>query len=83
MTIIHSPLLIDGIVLYEEDGSDAVTLRLEDCLVFFTAAERLPPGGFNKVCTLNFNLLNVYPTASTCALVLTLPTMYYDTYDTF
>ena len=39
MTIIHSPLLIDGIVLYEEDGSDAVTLRLEDCLVFFTAVE--------------------------------------------
>ena len=50
---------------------------------FFTAAERPPPTGFCKPCTLNFNALNVYPMASTCALVLTLPTMYYNTYHIF
>ena len=60
-----------------------MTLGLEDCLAFFTAAEKLPPAGFDRECSLTFNPSNIYPTASTCALVLTLPTLYYDTYDTF
>ena len=77
----HFPFT-DGIILDEEDD-ETVKLGLGDCLAFFTAAERPPPTGFGKPCTLNFNALNVYPTASTCALVLTLPTMYYDTYHIF
>ena len=59
-----------------------MTLSLGDCLSFFTGAEQVPPAGFGGECTLNFNSSNIYPTVSTCALVLTLPTMYYDTYDT-
>ena len=62
---------------------DEAPLGLGDCLSFFSGAERVPPAGFDKLCTLNFNSLNVYPTASTCALVLTLPTMYYNDYVTF
>ena len=64
------------------EGDETVTLSLGDCLSFFTGAEQVPPAGFDRECTLNFNSSNIYPTASTCALVLTLPTMYYDTYDT-
>ena len=59
------------------------SINLNDCLSFFTGAQRLPPTGFNKECTLNFSDVNVYPTASTCALILTLPTLYQDSYETF
>ena len=51
-----------------------------DCLALFTGAECIPPTGFDTNCTLNFNSSAVYPTASTCALLLTLPTKYYEDY---
>lgn len=68
-----------GIEVIGEDG----TVGLSDCLSFFTGASRVPPVGFDTVCTLNFSPHNMYPTASTCALILTLPTMYHDQYSTF
>ena len=45
-------------------------------LVFFTGAERIPPIGFDADGSLNFNGGNIFPTASTCALTLTLPSRY-------
>ena len=51
-------------------------IGLGDCLSFFTGASRIPPTGFDDICTLNFNNVNVFQTASTCALTLTLPTRY-------
>ena len=44
-------------------------------LAFFTGADSIPPLGYSSV-VLNFNAKNHYPTASTCALELTLPTKY-------
>ena len=68
-----------GAVLDEGDGVE--TLGVGDCLAFFPGAEKVPPAGFERGCTLNFNSTNIYPTASTCALVLTLPALYYDRYN--
>ena len=51
-------------------------------LSFFTGAEEIPPLGFPHDPTLNFSDDNLYPTASTCAIELTLPTQY-ETYDQF
>ena len=58
-------------------------LTLSSCLSFFSGAERLPPIGFETDCALNFNRDNIYPTASTCALTLVLPTKYHDDYIQF
>ena len=58
-------------------------LGLADCLAFFTGASQIPAAGFDITCTLNFSTTNLYPTASTCALVLTLPTRYHDNYEAF
>ena len=59
------------------------TVFLEDCLSFFTGARKIPPTRFIYACTLTFNNVNIYPTASTCALILTLPTQYYESYSVF
>ena len=52
-------------------------------LVFFTGADAVPLMGFPIDCTLSFNRDIVYPTASTCALEMTLPTRYHDNYELF
>jgi len=52
-------------------------------LSFFTGAEEEPPIGWGMEPVLNFNEENPYPTASTCALHLTLPICYYDNYEAF
>ena len=44
-------------------------------LAFFTGAEEMPPLGFPHDPVLNF-ADQPYPTASTCAIQLTLPTNY-------
>lgn len=49
-------------------------------LAFFTE-DVIPPYGYSAV-TLNFNNDDVYPTASTCAVQLTIPTRHKD-YGTF
>lgn len=55
---------------------DAVTL--EDILSFFTGAVRIPVGGFDHEATLSFSPTAYYPSASTCALELILPTNYFN-----
>lgn len=50
-------------------------------LSFFTGADRVPPLGYESV-VLSFNHENPYPTSSTCAVELTLPTKQQE-YDTF
>lgn len=63
--------------------TDDVSLGLEDCLAFFSGANSIPAAGFDDICTLNFSPSNMYPTASTCALVLTLPTRHHGNYAMF
>ena len=45
-------------------------------LSFFSGADDIPPLGYPTEPQLNFNPMSRYPTASTCALQLTLPTCY-------
>ena len=62
------------------DADDGEVLSVSNCLSFFTGTNKIPPTGFNSEYTLNFNF---FPTASMCALILTLSTLYYDCYTTF
>lgn len=48
-------------------------VTLEKVLYFFTGTEIVPVTGFDDVPVLNFSHSNKYPTASTCAIELTLP----------
>lgn len=54
-----------------EDQESKVSLRT--VLAFFTGADSIPPLGYTSAL-IHFNNTNQYPTASTCAIVLTLPT---------
>ena len=54
-------------------GEEKISLKM--VLAFFTGANTIPPLGY-KSSTLNFNANNHYPTASTCAIQLTLPSKY-------
>ena len=53
-------------------------MNLERVLSFFIGAEEIPPGSYGALLQpcLNFNEQQPYPTASTCAITLTLPTRY-------
>lgn len=51
-------------------------VSLEMVLSYFTGATEVPPLGFPHNPQLNFSSISPYPTASTCAIELTLPTMY-------
>ncbi len=51
-------------------------VSLEMVLSFFTGADDIPPLGFPHDPQLNFSPTSPYPTASTCAIELTLPMMY-------
>ena len=73
--------LIMTIFIITESSSEG-KVSLKKILAFFTGGDSIPPAGFHKECTLNFNPSNPYPTASTCALVLTLPTRW-ATYEDF
>ena len=50
-------------------------VSLKTILAFFTGADCIPPLRY-ATATLTFNPTNPYPTASTCAIQLTLPTKY-------
>lgn len=63
-------LLINSAIL---GGRTEITMG--DVLSFFTGADNIPPLGLGDA-TLTFNDTNPYPTASTCGLCFTLPTMY-------
>ena len=52
-------------------------VSLKTVLAFFTGADCIPPLGYTSA-VLSFNESNPYPTASTCAIQLTLPTKYTD-----
>ena len=43
---------------------------------FFTDGEEIPPSGFPTTSTLYFTIDGPYPTASTCGVELTLPSIY-------
>ena len=43
---------------------------------YFSGADDIPPLGFPHEPELNFNSTSVYPTASTCAIQLMLPSQY-------
>ena len=62
-------------------GDDENSVKLETIVAFFTGADAVPPLGYPSI-TLHFSEENIYPTASTCAIVLTLPTKH-QTYDVF
>ena len=63
-------------------GGDLEIISMGSILSFFTGADHIPPLGFDEA-TLNFSDNNPYPTASTCALCLTLPTKYHGSYADF
>ncbi len=58
-------------------------VALEDVLSFFCGASKIPPLGFDSTPALSFSDSAIYPTASTCALHLTLPTKYHSNYSLF
>ena len=51
-------------------------MTLQKVLSFFTGAEEVPPLGFPHDPTLLFSAENPYPTASICAIQLSLPLQY-------
>ena len=55
-------------------------MTLSSILSFFSGSEEVPPLGFPSPPEINFNSTNIYPTSSTCAVQLTLPTMYHSDY---
>ena len=58
---------------------------VEDVMVFFTGSNRVPPTGFKRRPTVQFqhHLGRKLATASTCDLVLTLPVGHGSNYDGF
>ena len=74
------PNITDGEV-HTETG---MQVTLKHVLMFFTGADREPPLGFPKKATLEFlNTSAVLATASTCDLILRVPTTFHDQYDSF
>ena len=65
------------------NGINPELIALDDVMIFFSGSDKLPPLGFPKKPSLHFNSTNIYPTASTCALELTLPSKYGTNYDAF
>ena len=51
-------------------------------MTFFPGSSEVPPAGFPHDPLINFNDSSPYPTSSTCALELTLPTSHTD-YESF
>ena len=57
-------------------------VSLSMVMTFFSSSDEVPPMDYPHEPVLNFNQDSPYPTSSTCALVLTLPTRYME-YDDF
>lgn len=51
-------------------------LSLGDVLVFFSGSDKIPPLGFDLPPSLSFDEDAMFPTSSTCALSLVLPSRY-------
>ena len=62
-----------------------VSCTLDDVLVFFSGADRVPPLGFEKQPSVTFlhDTRSKFATASTCSLELRLPTQYGSHFDKF
>ena len=60
-----------------------MSISLEEVVAFFTGAGSVPILGWPTQPELIFNHTDVYPTASTCALHLVLPSKYHEDYDQF
>lgn len=56
-------------------GSDTHCVTLQKILLFYSGSDSIPPLGYSAV-TLTFSHDNIYPTASTCVMELTLPAMH-------
>ena len=65
------------------NDTDPELVTLEDFMIFFSGSEKPPPLGFPRKPYLEFSSTNMYPTASTCALIFTLPTKYGRNYEAF
>lgn len=68
------------------EGQETVCEGIVDlpCILnFFSGANEVPPQGFPFTPRITFNSDNIYPTASTCAVELTLPTKYHLDYQCF
>ena len=67
------------VYLYAEGGTEdqVCKVSLRTVLSFFTGADSIPPLGYTSA-VISFNPANQYPTASTCAIQLTLPTKHTD-----
>ena len=79
--------MLQGLDDYIVHECDDILFTLESVslgvvLSFFSGADDIPPLGFPHEPVLNFSSHAVYPTASTCAIQLTLPTQY-DSFDKF
>ena len=71
----NSHIGIFNILLYI--AGEIPGMELSDVLSFFTGSRYPPPIEYDTQPTLNFKSDAMYPLASTCALQLTLPTMYH------
>ena len=60
-----------------------IGVSLESILSFFSGGESVPPMGFETQPVLYFSSSAVLPTASTCAITLTLPTCYHNQSENF
>lgn len=56
-------------------GFDSIQkqVTLAEVLIFFTGADNIPPLGYQSA-SMYFNHDRIFPTGSTCAITLTLPT---------
>ena len=71
-------ILYNKVCMYQLTG-DGCGCSLEDVLIFFSGADRVPPLGFPQSPSLSFlDVGAIFPTASTCSLQLRLPTQYTD-----
>ena len=70
------------ILFFMADRED-MGLELHDVLSFLTGADQLPPLGLPYSPSMYFSETNQFPTASTCAIHMCLPTMYWNDYSKF
>jgi hypothetical protein len=64
-----------GVIISVQFAGTSVSIAM--IMNFFCGSESVPPCGFPPgKPVLSFNAQNPYPTASTCAIELTLPTRY-------
>lgn len=76
MTSLHFQILINTFLEVEAQTN------LSQILIFATAAEKIPPIGFDPTPRVTFTTKSKFPLGNTCANTLVLPLLY-DTYQEF